>query len=358
MSADNEFILSENTLLKLLKTKKESGFEEKTWDEWFLHVFSNEGEKSSNDKIIDDFFYNNDFEQWIKNFALNLNDIQNESSAKNIFHDDNKNDFAIVIGAGPSLKKNKHLEQLAKSNYCGTIICTDRSLIPTLKAGVTPERFPSFFVITIDAYEKITNYYDDEIVNKFGPLIKGIFSVLTSPNVMKRVRNAGIKIHWIHSLFDYDEGKKSFNHISALMIRSKKPDHKLPAIQTGGNVGTSGWFLAWKILKCKTICLIGMNHGWEEDDPQDLILSHGAAGDISQLSLDDESFQRMFPKIFNPYFQTYCILDPIFQYYSTTFKEFIIRSPEEVTTVNSTEGGSLFGDRITCIKFIEFLSKF
>ena len=360
MSTSNEFILSEDTLVKLLKAKKESGFECETWDRWFLHVFSNkEDEKSSKDQIIDTFFYENDFEQWIKNFTLNLNYIQNESSAKNIIQNEDDNDeFAIIIGAGPSLKKHKHLEKLAKSNYRGTIICTDRSLIPALKAGVTPEKFPSFFVVTIDAYKKITNYYDDEIVKKFGPLIKGIFSVLTSPDVMNRVRNVGIKIHWIHSLFDYAEGQKSFNHISALMIRSKNPDHKLPAIQTGGNVGTSSWFLAWKILKCKTICLIGLNHGWEEDDPQDLILSHGATGDISQLTLDDESFDRMFPKIFNPDFQTYCILDPIFQYYSSAFKEFIIRSPEEVTTINSTEGGSLFGERILCVKFTEFLSKF
>lgn len=357
MSIDNEFSILQSTLKKLLKIKKTSGFENKTWDEWFLDHFSDT--KSSRDKSVENFFYKHDFDQWVQNFTLNLDNIQNESSAKDIvLNYSEKNDFTIVIGAGPSLKKHNHLEKLAQSNYRGTIICTDRSLIPALKAGVTPEKFPNFFVITIDAYEEIQKYYDDEIVNKYGHLINGIFSVLTFPSTVNKARNAGIKINWIHTLFDYADGQKSFNHISALMIRSKNPIHKLPAIQTGGNVGTSGWFVGWKILKSKTICLIGMNHGWEEDDPKDLILSHGNVGDISEIKSNEENFQKLFPKIFNPFFKTNCILDPIFAYYSSTLKEFILRSPENVATINSTEGGSLFGERIICLKFTEFLSKF
>lgn len=357
MSRNNEFTISQNTLKKLLNAKKNDGFEHRNWDEWFLDIFSDK--KSARDKTVEKFFYKNDFDQWVQNFTLNLDNIQKELSAKEIISNySNKNDFVIIIGAGPSLKKHNHLEKLAKSNYHGAIICTDRSLIPALKAGVTPEKFPNFYVVTIDAYKEIEKYYDDEIVNKFGHLIRGIFSVLTFPNVVNKARDAGIKIHWIHTLFDYADGQKSFNHISALMIRSKTPDHKLPAIQTGGNVGTSGWFIGWKILKSKTICLIGMNHGWEEDDPKDLILSHGHVGDISEIKFNEENFQRLFPKIFNPYFKTNCILDPIFQYYSSTLKEFILRSPENVSTINSTEGGSLFGERITCLSFTEFLSKF
>ncbi len=357
MSISDELTISQNTLRKLLKAKKDSGFEDKNWDDWFLDVFSNK--KSSRDKSVENFFYENDFEQWIQNFTLNLDNIQNESSAKEILLNYSKeNDSVIIIGAGPSLKKFNHLKKLAESNYHGSIICTDRSLIPALKAGVTPEKFPNFYVLTIDPYEKIKKYYDDKIVNKFGYLIKGIFSVLTFPNVVNMARNAGIKINWVHTLFDYADGQKSFNHISALMIRSKNPNHTLPAIQTGGNVGTSAWFIGWKILKSKTICLIGMNHGWEEDDSKDLILSHGYHGNISQIEFNEENFQKLFPKIFNPEFNCYCILDPIFQYYSSTFKEFIIRSPVDVSTINSTEGGSLFGERITCMNFNKFLSKF
>ena len=40
------------------------------------------------------------------------------------------------------------------------------------------------------------------------------------------------------------------------------------------------------------------------------------------------------------------------------FKEFISRSPDWLTTINATEGGSIFGDRIQSMKFEIFLKKY
>jgi hypothetical protein len=37
-------------------------------------------------------------------------------------------------------------------------------------------------------------------------------------------------------------------------------------------------------------------------------------------------------------------------------REFIIRSPDWVKTINATEGGSIFGKRIICKTFREFLA--
>ena len=55
------------------------------------------------------------YDEWVKNFALNLPDIWNDSSAAKLKPTMINVDFkttksAIVIGRGPSLKKNKHLE--------------------------------------------------------------------------------------------------------------------------------------------------------------------------------------------------------------------------------------------------------
>jgi hypothetical protein len=263
-----------------------------------------------------------------------------------------------VIGRGPSIKKFNHLELLKESDYNGSIICCDGALIDTLKAGVTPERFPNFYVATIDPIPQIKKFYDDEIVDKYGPKIKGAFTVISDPSAVDRARRAGIKIHWFHSLFDYEEGKKSFNHISALMIRARNHPNGLPAIQTGGNVGTSSWFIAWKILKCSDVALIGLNHGWEEDDPWDLIMRHGLKHISVKIDKNSPTFKKLFPKIFNPQIGKYCILDPIFQFYSTAFKEFISRSPSWLTTINATEGGSIFGDRVKCMTFSEFLKNY
>ena len=301
------------------------------------------------------------YDDWVKNFALNLTNIWKESSAAELTPTNSKTKLksAIVIGRGPSVKKKGHLEMLAKSNFSGAIICCDGALITTLKAGVTPDKFPNFYVATIDPRREIGKYYDDKIVDKYGDKIKGVFSTLSHPQAVENARKSGIKIHWLHSLFDYEEGKKSFNQISASMVRIKNHSEGLPAIQTGGNVGTSSWFIAWRILKCPTVALIGINHGWNEDDPWEKIISHGS--DFVKTDVIDRknpTFNKLFKKIYNTDFNCYCIVDPLFQFYSSALKEFIVKSPEWLTTINATEGGSIFGNRIIGMSFYLFLEKY
>ena len=104
--------------------------------------------------------------------------------------------------------------------------------------------------------------------------------------------------------------------------------------------------------------MIGINHGWNEDDPWEMIVTHGYS--TKQVKIDKESLiaQKLFPKIYNPDFNCNCILDPIFQFYSSALKEFIAASPEWLDTINATEGGSIFGDRIIGIPFNTFLEKY
>ena len=87
-------------------------------------------------------------------------------------------------------------------------------------------------------------------------------------------------------------------------------------------------------------------------------MSHGNVAIPPKISQKNKLFKKLYPKIFNPDFQTYCILDPIFNYYRNALIEFISRSPKNVKTINSTEGGSVYGDRITSMKFSQFLSKY
>ena len=303
------------------------------------------------------------FDDWVQNFAINLENIWEEPSAKALETDKNhkqKNNSAVVIGRGPSIKKHGHLELLAKSNYNGSIICTDGSLISALKAGITPEKFPKFYTVTIDPYPNMIKYYDDPIITKFGSKINGMFSTITNPKVVNLARNAGIKIHWLHTLFDYDKGKKSFNHISSMMVRAKNHVNGLPAIQTGGNVGTSSWFVAWRILKNDTVALIGINHGWEDEDVSEMIRAHQKRlGDNAEIiKKDDPKYNNYFKKIYNPDFKCEAIVDPIFQFYRAGLIEFISRSPSWVTTINATEGGSIFGKKIKSMKFKDFLKNY
>ena len=226
-----------------------------------------------------------------------------------------------------------------------------------MKAGVTPEKFPNFYVVTVDPAKNHVAFYDDPVVKKYGSKIKGIFSVVSDPNTVEVARQSGIEIHWIHSLADLNEGKKSFNYITSIMVRTKNHSKGLPAIQTGANVGTSSWFVGWKILKCNKIALIGINHGWEGDDPWELIVKdlHDHKKPL-EMDKSSESFKKLFPRLYNPDLKSYFIMDPIFQLYRNVLLEFIERSPKWLSTYNATEGGSIFGKRVTTITFKEFLN--
>ena len=314
------------------------------------------------EQVMEKIYYEKLYGNWIENFALNLQNIWTENSGNDLIPTEKPKKenpkTSIIIGKGPSIKEHNHLELLAKSEFKGNVVCCDGALISTLKAGVTPDKFPNFYVVCIEARQGLKKYFDDDLVKKFGNQIKGIFSVVADPEAINIARNSGIKIHWMHALFDYEEGKKSFNQISAIMVGAKKHKNGLPGLQTGGNVGTTSWFFGWRILKSETVALIGINHGWNESDSWDIITSHGFEVEPPKLDHGSPSFNRLFPKIYNPEFECNCILDPIFLYYSNALKEFISRTPQNITTINATEGGVIFGERIHCMKFSKFLDKY
>jgi len=351
--------LNEDIIKKIFDLKKIMGFEEQSWEHWINHIqnsFSNSStEKDQLENIMEKIHYEKSYQSWIFNFSHNLENIWKESSAKDlkISTDNTTQNSAVIIGAGPSLKKNKHLELLANTDFRGSVICTDRILKSALESGVNPDKFPNFYVITIDGVESIKNFYEHEIISKFAKKIKGIFTTIVHPNTVYAAREKGIQIHWLHPLFDHSEGKKSFNQISGLIVRAKRNGQGLPAIQTGGNVGTSAWFVAWRLLHCSRIALIGIDHSWNEDEPIQSLLKHSNIP--NEIRNDPNLLKKFFPKIYNPDFNCTCVLDPIFQFYSNALKEFIRRSPPWLETINATEGGCIFGDRIKCMSFERFL---
>ena len=364
MSSKNIPSINGETLSKLIEIKTKIGFDNKKWDEFFdyiLHTYDDDKQENILENSMKEFFYKELYENCVKNFSLNLHNIWNETSGKDIFNkidsEENPNS-AIVIGRGPSLKKHKHLQLLAQSNYKGAIICTDGILNVALENGVTPDKFPNFYVVTVDSDKIIKKYYEHEKINEYGSKIKGIFSIVTDPETVNEARKRKIKIHWVHSLFDLDEGGKSFNKISSLMIRSRKHENGIPALQTGGNVGTTCWFVGWKLLKCKSVCLIGIDHSWTKEDSWETITKHGIPNKKGKINFNKDDFNKLFPKVYNPFFDCICILDPIFQYYSQGLKEFIKRSATQLLTINATEGGCIFGKGITCMKFTKFLQNY
>lgn len=337
--------------LKNLKTSM--GKSENNWDDWFSTYF-NLHKATPDAETIEQIFQNATYEkyydEWIQNFTNNLFHIWSEHSASELKLIKTSNPSSLVIGRGPSIKKNNHLEVISQSDYDGTIVCCDGSLANALNAGITPDKFPNFYVITIDSQQRQKLCYDHDIVRQHGQKIKCIFSTTVSPLTYMEAKKSNMEIYWLNTLFDYNNGKNSFNYISNHMIKTKNHTTGLPAIQTGGNVGTSAWVVSWAILKKSVIGLIGIDHGYSSDDrtEHDHLLPQ-------EIDRNSAAFKRAYPILYNPEFDCYCQQDPIFQYYSNAFKEFIERTSSKIKTINATEGGALFGKFIECMTLKEFL---
>ena len=71
--------------------------------------------QSEIEKVMKKVYYEFDtavsYKIWVKNFALNLENIWKEKSAKKLVVN-TVSDNAIVIGRGPSLKNHDHLNKL------------------------------------------------------------------------------------------------------------------------------------------------------------------------------------------------------------------------------------------------------
>ena len=300
---------------------------------------------------------------WMYNFARNVSYILDGNSVRlqSVFKNNSKsmknhkpNNSAIVIGAGPGVYENNHLETLANSNYKGVILCTDRMLATCLKNGITPEKFPQFFVLTTDPYQVTIKFYNDKIVKKYGKGISAIMSTCTIHETIKICKNNGLNIFWFHPLIDDFRKQEPINKIMNMMSKSDKNPDGFPVLQTGGNVGCFSWIFSWMILGCSPVGLIGLNIGNNSDTPlektqhYDIILNH--------FDNDKSKVVKLYRKVFNEDLGTESLLDPVFDSYRETFLDLVIHTPRWTKTINATEGGSLFGKGIKNMKFVDFLN--
>lgn len=360
MSDEISIKINSDTFQKIKRIKEEMDFGEKNWDEWFNEIFiiEEESDKDAVERIIRTNAQEYWYEDWVRNFALNLKNIWNGKNVKELSQNTtSKSCSGLVIGRGPSIRKHNHLELLSTSKFKGPIICSDAGLPSVLEAGVTPEKY-DLYVLTIDAQEIQKYGYEHDLSKKYGNGIKCILSTTSHPKVFEAVKNAGMDIYWVHTLTDYNSNKNSFNRIQGIMTKALDNEKRIPAIQTGGNVGTAAWILAWSILKCSHVGMIGIDHGYDANTPWNEIYIHGGHPFPKDTDQNSEAFKRAYPTIFNSGFNCYCKQDPLFVYYSNALKDFIHSAKDKVNTINVTEGGSIFGENIECITFKEFLTNY
>ena len=216
----------------------------------------------------------------------------------------------IIIGAGPSVFEKNHLELLAKSNYNGTLLITDKMLKPCLDAGITPQRFSRFFVFTIEDLEIIANFF---IETPHSNKIKVICSKRTKKSVIDKILSNNYNI----SIDDWDY------------------------LQVTPNVGLMAFCFAWRKLAINEISLIGMNQGMKNMS--------------IPMPENSEAFDLFYKKVFNPDLDEMSYLNPTMQLWREAFYDFMYLMPKDTEVINCTEGGSLFGNGIKNMRFEDWL---
>lgn len=350
--------VNEVTFKKLLKKKREDGFQDRDWGEWLSWLAKDVRLEDTYRDKIQKATAENLLDLWMQNYAVNVSEMIKPDALTiadlvppEVSKEPNRpHGSAIVVGAGPSVWERNHLKLLAESNYDGMIISTDRMLIPCLQHDIIPD-----LTITVDGNrEKIVEWYNNSLVDEYGEKIKAALSTNVAPNVVERLKKAKAKIYWFHPIFDDWRTPESFTRLMKAMTKTEKNPHGVPCMTCGGNSGTTCWVIAHALFRRSPVALIGLNFGYLGNSPLEHTQYFEAM--VKETGNIDLAKQIGYREVYNPHEGKTYLTDLVFHYYKEGFLDMVKRTPEWVETYNATEGGILFGSGIYWIKLKDFLA--
>lgn len=281
----------------------------------------------------------------------------------------NTSDSAIVIGAGPSLRRENSIGQILDSGYQGITICADGALSQCLWNGLVPD-----YVVTVDPQDRIVRWFGDtkltstakddvfvrqntdgflgtdelarnkeriDLINVHAPRIKGIMATSVHPGVTERCEEAGLELFWWNPLYDDFSNPESLTRKLFELTRA-------PCMVSGGNSGSSAWVFAHTVLQIKNVALVGIDFGYEPGTDIQKTRYYGDAVDLFGDQVGD-----IFIDVHNPYLNETWFTDPAFYWYRQSFLE--MATVAECATRNCTGGGILFGEGVEFSSLSEFL---
>jgi hypothetical protein len=333
---------------------------------------------------------NNKFEQLVEQITdigkqwhsddLIKNAMNNSSYSHKSFKDlpalsSLKQQSAIVISAGPSLHKFDVLKKLKASNYQGTIVAIDGSLVKCLKNGIVPD-----YVLTLDPHPtRIVRWFGDDefeknsryddyfsrqdldvefrnnsikenlenitLINQHAKQIKLIICSSAPKNVVKRANDANFDMYWWNPIVDDPKQADS-------LTRKIYQLNKKSCMNTGGTVGTAAWIFANAILKIPQIALTGMDLGYHFDTPIEMTQTYY---ELQEFVNSKAELSALFPQFTFPLTGEVFYTDPTYFWYRKNFLQLLTIAQGH--TVNCSEAGTLFGDNLSCSTLSEFLTK-
>jgi len=355
-----------DTYQRIFFRKERDGFGDKSWADWLGWLSKDVSLKLTIGGIIQQTTRKGLLDLWLSNFAENLpyirhgQNIQIRKSKKPKVHTiadlgnpepTNKPErSAIVVGAGPSVWKNKHLDMLAKSDYSGYVVATDRMLVPLLEKGIIPH-----LTVTVDGSEIIKKFYDNPLVKKYGPHLKLALVTSVNPKIVQIIIKNKCTIYWFNPMFDVWSKDDSYTKI--LYTLSKVADKGPPLTQAGGNCGTTSWVFAWELLKASPIGLIGIDFGYLKDTNLKETPYYSSLLHLGKKQAV-HSIKEVYQEVYHPVFKTWAKSDYVFRHYKKAFLSLVKSAKPWVHTINCTEGGTLFGPKIECMPFADFLRRY
>ncbi len=282
---------------------------------------------------------------------------------------------AIVIAAGPSIKKRDPIRAILDSGYTGTLIATESALAYCLRAGVVPhltvtldphpDRVVRWFGVPglADQHLREDDYFrrqdmDDtfareletnaemlDLMERHGRGMRIAVCSSASEAVVRRVHQVGMRPYWWNPLYDDPDDPDS-------LTRALSLSNGLPALNAGGNVGTAAWLIAHAVLGLDHVAVVGMDLGYYRDTPY---LNTQYYDKIVEL-VGEDRLDEVFIPIHNPHLDALFYTDPAYMWYREVFLE--MAADADCATYNCTEGGILFGDSVTTVPLSEFLSQF
>ncbi len=269
---------------------------------------------------------------WLKALSENIAEIKNGKDIKDI---PKTNEPALVIGAGPSLYRNKHLDVIANSGFDGLIFATDKVLIDCLEAGVIPN-----YVLISDASDKILPFIDHDIIDEYRDDISAIMCVTTHPTVVKRWR--GDKYFFVQMIPEVVAPNVSY------VLRSIIDKTEMV---TAGHCASVGWCTAFE-LGCNPIVLVGVDLSY----PVDLPIEETQYFKMYQECCEDiDEIKKHFVPYRHGVFGTVCYSDDVFRdYLFCSMDHFRFAKQNGIKIVNCTEGGVIGGEGVACMKLTDF----
>lgn len=286
-------------------------------------------------------------------------------------------DSAIVIAAGPSIKRKDPIKAIKESGYKGAVVTTESALLYCLRNGVVPD-----LCVTLDPHAtRIVRWFGDPsltpeklgaddyyrrqdmdpafademaanreimgLLDEHGHKIRIALSTSASKAVVDRVIGTGMKIFWWNPMLDDPDAPDSAS-------RELQALNRLPLVNAGGNVGAACWMMASAVLGKKRVALTGMDFSYYGETPyRNTQYYHEAVRLVGEDNLDS-----VYIHIHNLHTKSDFYTDPAYMWYREVFLQMAADAADECETSNCTEGGILFGDHIRFEPLAEFLSRY